>query len=162
MSFSRTFNVSGIVKYHDGVSKAMGIIFVQAATPFATGPGITGVWYDPTQSGHGLVVEVLPDNQILVERYAFDPAGTQQSWFLGVGSVSGNTAKITAVDQPTGGRFIPNFNPTKIVHNLWGTLKLTFTDCDHGKVEFASSAAGYGNGSMNLTRLTRPAGVVCP
>jgi hypothetical protein len=47
------------------------------------------------------------------------------------------------------------------VHNPWGSLTLTFTDCDHGKVDFASTA-GYGSGSMNLTRLTRPAGVVCP
>ena len=89
------------------------------------------------------------------------PAGTQQSWFLGVGSVSGNTATIGAVDQPTGGRFFPNFDPSKIVNNAWGTLTLTFTDCDHGKVDFASTA-GYGSGSMNLTRLTRPAGVTCP
>jgi plastocyanin len=161
MSFSRTFNVPGIVKYHDEVSKATGIIVVQAATQFAIGPGITGVWYDPAQSGHGLVVEVLPDNRMLVEWYAFDPAGAQQSWLLGVGSVNGNTATITAVDQPTGGRFIPNFDASKIVHNPWGSLTFTFTDCDHGKVDFASTA-GYGSGSMNLTRLTRPAGVVCP
>lgn len=161
MNFTRTFNTPGVIKYHDEVSKAAGVIVVQAASQFAIGPGMTGVWYDPAQPGHGLVIESLPGNQLLAEWYAFDPAGTQQSWFLGVGSVSGNSAKITSVDQPTGGRFIPNFDPTKIVHNPWGSLTLTFTDCDHGKVDFASTA-GYGSGSMNLTRLTRPLGVVCP
>jgi hypothetical protein len=158
-SFSRTFNVAGVVKYHDEVSKATGIIVVQDAS--AIGPGITGVWYDPAQPGHGLVIEALTGNQVLAEWYAFDPAGTQQSWFVGVGSITGNVATITAVDRPTGGRFIPNFDPTKVVHNPWGSLTLTFTDCDHGKVDFASTA-GYGSGSMNLTRLTLPAGVVCP
>jgi N-acetylneuraminic acid mutarotase len=121
----------------------------------------TGTWNDPMQPGHGLVLEALPGNQLLAEWFAFDPSGTQQSWFLGVGAITGNTATITAVDRPTGGRFIPNFDPTKIVHNPWGSLTFTFTDCDHGKVDFASTA-GYGSGSMNLTRLTRPVGVSCP
>jgi hypothetical protein len=49
--------------------------------------------------------------------YAFDPLGTQQSWFLGIGSVSSNVATITSVDQPAGGRFTPNFDASKIVHN---------------------------------------------
>ena len=134
---------------------------IYANVPVSASSGMTGTWYDPAQSGHGLVIEGLAGNQMLVEWYSFDPTGTQQSWFLGVGSINGNTATITAVDQPTGGRFIPNFDPTKIVHNPWGTLTLTFTDCDHGKVDFASTA-GYGSGSMNLTRLTRPVGLACP
>ena len=132
-----------------------------ANVPVTAAAGMTGAWYDPAQPGHGLVVEALPGNQMLATWFAFNPAGTEQSWFLGVGNVGGNTATITSVVQPTGGRFIPNFDPSKIINNAWGTLTLTFTDCDHGKVDFASTA-GYGNGSMNLTRLTRPAGVVCP
>ena len=42
--------------------------------------------------------------------------------------------------------------------NAWGTLTLSFTDADHGRVEF-SSTLGYGAGSMNFTRLTK---VVAP
>ena len=79
----------------------------------------------------------------------------------GVGTYSGNTATITAVSLPTGGRWIPNFDPNQIVNNLWGALTFTFTDCNHGKVDF-NSVLGYGTGSMNLTRLTQPAGVTCP
>jgi hypothetical protein len=30
----------------------------------------------------------------------FDPAGTQQAWFTGVGTYSGNTATIAAVSNP--------------------------------------------------------------
>ncbi len=119
--------------------------------PGTIDPGFTGSWYDPTQVGHGLFVEVLPDNQFLAAWFTFDPAGTQQAWFLGVGTYSGDAATINSVVQPTGGRWIPNFDPTRVVNNPWGTLKFTFTDCNHGKVEFASSA-GYGVGSMNLTR----------
>ena len=125
-----------------------------------TGAGFTGSWYDPAQSGHGLVLEELPGSEFLAAWFTFNPAGTQQSWFLGVGTYSAGTATITPVLQPTGGRWIPNFDPTKIVNNGWGSLKFTFDDCDHGKVDF-DSTLGYGTGSMSLTRLTHPAGIAC-
>jgi hypothetical protein len=133
----------------------------QGAAQFDIGPGITGSWYDPAQSGHGLLIEVLPDNRFYAAWFAFNPAGTQQAWFTGVGSYSGNTATITSVEQPAGGRWIPNFDPSQIVRNAWGTLTFTFTDCNHGTVNF-NSMIGYGTGSMNLTRLTLPAGLSCP
>ena len=107
-----------------------------------------------------MIVEVLPDNRFLAAWFTFNPAGTQQAWFLGVGTYEGDTATVSSVLQPTGGRWIPNFDPTRIANNPWGTLTFTFTDCNHGKVEFASTA-GYGTGSMNLTRLTQPAGLAC-
>ena len=125
------------------------------------GPGFTGAWYYPEQSGHGLIIEVLPDNRFYASWFSFNPAGTGQAWFTGVGVYTGNTATITSVVMPTGGRWIPNFDPTQIVPNPWGTLAFTFTDCNHGRVDF-NSVAGYGTGSMNLTRLTQPAGLSCP
>jgi hypothetical protein len=123
-------------------------------------PAFTGSWFDPAQNGHGLLIEVLPNSQFLAAWFAFNPAGTAQAWFTGVGTYNGNTATITNAFQPSGGRWIPNFDPSRVVNNPWGTLKFTFTDCAHGKVEFASTS-GYGTGSMNLTRLTQPAGLSC-
>ena len=43
------------------------------------GPAFTGSWYDPTQSGHGLMLEVLPDNHLLALWFAFNPAGDSAS-----------------------------------------------------------------------------------
>jgi hypothetical protein len=137
-------------------------LYGEVGLPFsAIGAGLTGAWYDPTQSGHGLFIEVLSNNRLFAGWFTFNPAGTQQAWFAGVGTYSGNTATITAVSLPTGGRWIPNFDPNQIVNNFWGTLTFTFTDCNHGKVDF-NSVLGYGTGSMNLTRLTQVAGLSCP
>jgi hypothetical protein len=127
---------------------------------FQIGAGMSGTWYDPAQSGHGLFIEVLPDNRLLAGWFAFNPAGTSQAWFAGVGTYSGDTATITSVDMPTGGRWIPNFDPRSVVHNAWGTLTFRFTDCDHGAVSFNSPS--FGVGTMSLTRLTRPLGLSCP
>ena len=134
---------------------------VAADVPGNIGPGMTGAWYDPAQSGHGLFVEVLPNQSAFVGWFTFNPAGTEQAWFGGTGTYVGKTLSILNVDQPTGGRWIPNFDPNQIVHNPWGTLTLTFTDCNHGRADFTSTL-GYGTGSMNLTRLTQPAGLSCP
>lgn len=146
-----------------GVGTDIGAFEVQSLAQSAgmIGPGYTGSWYDPAQSGHGLSVEVLNGNQFLAYWYTFSPDGSRQAWFLGIGTYVGNTATVTEVDQPTGGRWIPNFDPNKIVHQPWGKMTFTFTDCNHGRVDFASVVAGYGNGHMDLTRLTLPAGLTC-
>jgi N-acetylneuraminic acid mutarotase len=136
-------------------------LYGQAPAPVPIGPGFTGAWFDPAQSGHGLFIEILPNSRLLAGWFAFNPAGTQQAWFVGAGTYSGNMATITAVSLPTGGRWIPNFDPSQIVNNLWGTLTFSFTDCNHGRVDF-SSVLGYGTGSMTLTRLTQPVGLSCP
>ncbi len=124
------------------------------------GAGHSGSWFDPAQGGHGLMIEVLPDNQLFAAWFTYNPAGTQQAWFTGVGTYAGNRATISAI-QPTNGRWIPNFDQSSVAINPWGTLTITFQDCTHGRVDF-DSVRGYGSGSMTLARLTMPAGVACP
>jgi plastocyanin len=168
-----TFNDAGSFPYHCEVHGAMGMtgsITVQGSTggggntnvPITS--GFTGAWYDPQQSGHGIFIEVLPNNQILAWWFTFNPDGTQQAWFGNVGSIdpSSNEATVAAV-QTQGGRWIPNFDPSNITQPLWGTLTFKFSDCNHGEVDFISAvSSGYGSGHMDLTRLTQPAGLTCP
>lgn len=125
------------------------------------GPGFTGAWFDPAQSGHGLFIEILPDNRIQAAWFTFNPAGTEQAWFVGTGTYTGSTATLTSVAQPSGGRWVLNFDQGHVVFNSWGALTLRFDSCNNGTVEFTSTL-GYGAGSMNLTRLTQPAGLACP
>jgi hypothetical protein len=46
------------------------------------GPGITGVWIDPAQSGHGFIIEILPGEPLhmAVRWYVFD------RWVASLGS----------------------------------------------------------------------------
>jgi plastocyanin len=168
-SLTVTFPTPGTVGYHCDIHGApgqamFGTITVQAATSSGNvpiTPGFTGAWYDPTQSGHGIFLEVLPNNVLIAAWYTFTPDGTQQAWFVGTGPITNNTAVVSA-DLATGGAWIPNFDPTKIVNNPWGTLTFSFTDCNHGLVEFASTYLNYGTNHMNLARLTQPASLSCP
>ncbi len=144
-----------------GTGMAGSVVVQNPVTTVAIGPGFTGAWFDPNQSGHGLFLEVLPNNLMLAWWFTFNPEGTQQAWFGGTGPITGNTAVVTAAIT-TGGRWIPNFDPNSIVNTLWGTFTFTFTDCNHGRVEFSSVIPGYGSGSMALTRITEPASLTCP
>jgi len=131
-------------------------------TTTATGPiaAATGAWYNPATDGQGLVLESLSGGLLLATWYTQGPSPTGgQSWFTGVGTINGNQAFInmTIVD---GGRFIPNFNPAAIVRRTFGAMTLRIDSCSAGNVSW-SFGDGYGNGSMPLTRITTPAGVVC-
>jgi len=135
---------------------------VNAAAAFAITPGITGSWYNSTQSGHGFNLEVLPNNLIAGYWYVFDANGNNL-WLTGVGSYTGNTATLSMI-QVTGGLFPPNFDPTKIVRTPWGTLTLTFTDCNNGTAAWAPTAAGFAGSAspLGITRLTALNGLTCP
>ena len=161
LSVTREFDVPGQVAYHDEVTHAKGLIVVLAPTPGVITAAMTGSWYDPARSGQGLFIEILPGNQIFAAWLTFDPTGTQQAWIVGLGSYSGDTASIPNVAQPGGGAWGPAFDESKLIRNYWGSLIFTFTDCNHGRVDY-SSVAGYGSGSMNLARLTQPSGLQCP
>ncbi|HEX4481616.1 MAG TPA: hypothetical protein VH082_12445 [Rudaea sp.] len=130
-----------------------------ATTAFSISPAISGSWYDPAQSGQGFNVEVLANNQLLVYFYTFDAAGNNV-WLGGVGTIDGAVATI-ALYTTSGGFFTPNFDETKITHAAWGTLTMTFTDCNTGTAAWTSSASGYTSGNLPITRLTQISTLSC-
>ena len=128
----------------------------------AISPGFTGNWFDPSQSGHGFSIEVLPDNMMLAEWFVFAPYGGQ-AWIVATGPITGNTAVLQGYyPVGPGGLFPPNFNPSQLQNQPWGTITFTFTDCNSGKVSWLPTVAGYTGGSIPITRLTIPAGLICP
>ena len=133
-----------------------------AATAFSIGPGTTGNWFDSAESGHGFSIEVLPGNQMLAQWYVFAPNGGPV-WIVASGPIAGNSAVLQAFQKiGAGGRFPPNFDPSQLQNQLWGTLTFTFTDCNNGQASWQPVVAGYSSGSLPITRLTLPLGLSCP
>ena len=169
MNFMRTFNTPGIVKYHDEVTGAPGVIYVGVSPPVAApSPGaidssFTGTWFNSAQSGMGFMVEVLPGSpmQMLASWLTFSPEGAP-SWIVGIGPIDDDEATLQATHVVGGGaRFPPSFDPSNVASQSWGTLTFTFSDCARGRVNWSSVVPGYGSGGMDLTRLTVPAGLTC-
>jgi hypothetical protein len=137
-----------------------------SGSAFVIGPGITGNWYNPNQSGHGFSIEVLPGNTLLAEWYVFEPQQpSAPTWIVGTGPITGNQAIVQGLQTVgPGGLFPPNFNPAQVNRQIpWGTLIFTFSDCDTGHLHWMSTATGYpASGDLDLVRLTLPAGLSCP
>lgn len=118
----------------------------------------TGAWYDPNQAGQGLFIESLPDGRLLAWWFTFLPEGGQ-AWFGNVGSISGQGADLVPL-KTTGGRWIPNFDPTRISNPPLGSMRIQFSSCNSGLVSY-DFGEGFGRGTLALTRLTAPLGQFC-
>ncbi len=127
--------------------------------PKATGPvaALTGSWANPAQIGHGLQMEVLSGDRLVVAWYVFTSTGEQQ-WLIGAGPISGQSATVSVV-RPTGGRFIPNFNPSQVTNTPVGSLTVTALNCTSARVDY-NFGAGF-TGSFPITRVTSVRGVPC-
>ncbi|MHB8448418.1 MAG: hypothetical protein ACYC9P_10900 [Rudaea sp.] len=149
------------------------VVASQSAAISAITPGFTGNWYDPSQSGHGFSLEVLPGNWMLAEWFVYAPYGGQ-AWIVATGPITGNAAVLDAYyTYGPGGRFPPNFDASQVQDQPWGTIIFNFTDCNSGQVSWqptpgpaspstSPADSPYPSGSIPITRLTMPAGLSCP
>ena len=168
-----TFNTPGQIAYvcdpHADFMTGSITVNAVAATGQPIVPGLSGNWNDPTanQSGHGFQIEVLPGNGILAIWFVFDPAGSAQNWIYTQAAYdpAGSTVALPAFLEQ-GGTFPPHFDASKLTVTPWGTLQLSFSDCDNGTAAWtsnaASSAAGYGDVAFPIKRVTKIAGTTCP
>jgi len=152
--------VQGIQTVQANLATLADWVGVEGSGGFPITAAHSGMWYNPEQSGHGVTVEILPDNTMLVVWYVFDQAGNQ-IWLVGAGNYDDSTAAIE-VRISEQGLFPPDFVATDVITTVWGTLNFDFIDCNH--VDFSwQPAAGvdYAAGEMTLTRLTGIDGLSC-
>ncbi len=116
----------------------------------------TAAWYDPSRSGHGLGLEVIEGaagKTALAYWFTYDTDG-KQMWLYGTGTVVGDRASMT-VFKTRGGAYNGSFTPAQVVQEAWGSLELSFSDCNTGQLRYTPNAAGAAAGTMPLSRLTQ-------
>lgn len=120
----------------------------------------SGAWYGgPGQAGHGFSIEELPGNRFVIFWYAFDQSGNR-TWLVSQGVRRGNVmfADAYTID---GGQFPPDFDETATTRVEWGTLKITFDDCNNAVASWVPDQTGFSNGTMILNRLSSIVGAPC-
>ncbi|HEX6832758.1 MAG TPA: hypothetical protein VF132_04410 [Rudaea sp.] len=135
---------------------------VVTVPPFAIGGPISGLWYNPQQSGHGFTITTAQNNTFVAVWFVFTPNASAQSWVYMQGTYDPASTTVTVpatIESGTG--FPPNFDHSKVAVTSWGTVTFTFTDCNTGTVSWTSTLAGYGSGTMPLKRLTAIPGLAC-
>lgn len=131
------------------------------AFDFSINPGISGSWYDPGHDGEGWFVQILDDNKAVVYWFTYSPPGVggerAQAWIGGVGDIIGSsivvpTAGTVITDGPP---FGPDFDPVNVNRYPWGKLVLSFSNCNEGVMYYRSNDLDYGNGSLDLVRISQ-------
>ncbi len=126
---------------------------------FSANQNVTGSWNGPGQAGHGFIVEVVGEDQLLVYWFTFDSLGNPY-WLLAVGTLDGNSATLTAYSV-SGGLFPPLFDPAAVTEFEWGELIVSFESCTAGSISWVPIVAGFEAGSMSIERLTDIHGLKC-
>ena len=124
-------------------------------------PGISGSWFNPQQSGHGVTIEVLDETRVHGGWNVYDPQGNPINLYL-EGVIEGQSIRSQAY-VARGMRF-GSFDPRDNRIQAWGTVTLAFSSCDSATLSWNADGVaglGFGTGSMPLKRLSRIGGVGC-
>jgi hypothetical protein len=133
--------------------------FGQENTSVKINPGHNGAWFNPTTSGQGFLLDVMPEtNLAFLAWFTYDlvqPAPSETAtvgypghrWLTAQGPLKGNAANLN-VYLTRGGLF----DNSAAVRNIPdGTITLTFNDCTSGTVDYQLTSAGV-SGSIPIIR----------
>ncbi len=119
----------------------------------------SGSWYNPSQDGHGFVIEVLLNGDVLAYWYTYDQNGNQ-AWVFGVGVIENGELVIPEAFRTRGPAFGPDFNPDDLELIPWGEMRFDLS-CNAGEMSYNSTVAEFGADNIDLERLTALAGLAC-
>jgi hypothetical protein len=124
------------------------------------GGDFSGQWFDPNQSGQGLVIDVIHadvnNNRPMILTW-FVYVDGQPTWVQGAGvphSGSGSQAGMVIVQMDQVAIFrgvsFPLGEATATA-SLWGSITLSFVDANTGTMSWTSSYPGFNSGVMAIT-----------
>jgi hypothetical protein len=120
----------------------------------------SGTWFVPSRSGEGWLLEDLPGGRATVYWFTYDTAGNQ-AYATGVGTRSGGRYEFNELITTRGTLFGNAFNAANVQRVPWGSLTLTFSQCNQAQVRYASTVPGYGSAEYTAVRLADIAGAPC-
>ncbi|MEZ5483870.1 MAG: M28 family metallopeptidase [Lysobacteraceae bacterium] len=120
-----------------------------------------GYWYDPDQTGQGFHIQALDNGSVFTAWYTYDYDG-HYYWLVGSGTLADGVASFD-LSSTSGGTFPPSEQPEGISYTPWGTLSISFSDCNHAQAQWTPvDGSAFLAGEMQLVRLASPQSVACP
>ncbi len=123
--------------------------------------GLSGSWFDPARDGEGIIVEWLPNGDVLVVFFTYDQDDNQM-WLIGIGQASGKSVTMDALYPATFSRWGADYDTADVTISNWGSFTLNWSDCDQLAFDYISTVAGFGSASRAYSRLSRLSGTQCP
>ena len=121
--------------------------------------GISGPWFNPEQSGHGLSISLVDGGtRAAVIWHVYDNAGEPLTLYV-EGVVEGREIR-GVVYAPIGMRFA-EFDPDSLALPVWGEVTMRFDSCAEGTLSWTSSTQGFSDGSIPIVPLAPIAALPC-
>ena len=124
------------------------------AYPVEISRHMSGSWYNPMQSGHGLSVEVLSPGRSIFYWYVYNPDGTP-TFLIADGENNGDTIFATLYHH-TGMRW-GVFDPDDNDRQIWGEATLEFVNCGFAIFTYEATHGDqdipFGEGRIELSKL---------
>lgn len=117
--------------------------------PMLVNYGISGSWYEPATSGQGLVLELVPETNLMVAYWFTYPiAGGAREWYLAMGDISGDSVGFTIYQTENG-----YFDEASLVQtDPVGSAQLIFSSCTEASWIYQIDTIGV-SGEIPLQRL---------
>lgn len=138
-------------------------LLVHSTGAAAVEPSYSGSWYRPSESGSGFNLEIFEEERALLYWYTYDDAG-EPVWLYSEGAIDGDRIDFD-VYYADGMRF-SDLDTADKVNRPWGTLTMTFQDCDHATISYESTLEGLphspvGARDLPVERLVNLLGLPC-
>mgnify|MGYP001820037037 CR=1 FL=1 len=151
-----------------GSKSASVTVMVTASPDFLINPGLNDAWFNSLTSGQGFFFNVFPDTGIFfMAWFTYDVQRPGEGvtavvgepghrWITAQGPFNGNTATLNAT-LTSGGLFD---DPTSVTNDSYGTVTITFSDCDNAELEYDFPEAGV-SGVVPVTRVVKDNVALC-
>lgn len=144
--------------------------YPDAYNPLPIDGYLTGSWYDPAHGGEGLLINVFGNGSgartLFAAWFTYDPLGLP-FWLTAQAQVPPGKVDVSGVPMYyfTGGGFAGNFGSSADLH-AWGTLSLSFVDCNTIKFGYNGSTDAQtngpkGSGTRTWKRVAEMNGMAC-
>ena len=135
---------------------------VDGQPDYLINPDINGLWYDQSEPGHGIQVQLIDNDgtlRVLITWYVFYQG--QPMWLIGVADVDRDRVNVPmTVTRGTG--FGSEFNGQDVINNDWGTVELVFASDSELSVRWQSNWVDGEAGALSMSHLSRPVPISIP
>ena len=142
------------------IDKWFGKDFDPDAAPFVLNAGLNDAWFNAATPGQGAFITVYPGlNSVFLALFTYDTQDNgasatfgegDQRWLTAFGSFSGNTATLDV--ELTEGGVMDSASPAVSQKSGYGTITITFTDCENGVLTYSFPSLGL-SGTIPLSRV---------
>ena len=147
---------------HKRLNILMMILLAWSVTGVAQVPsGISGVWYNPAQDGHGVSIEILDAHRAIAFWYVYDRDGRPVHLYID-GRIEGQ--EIHGIAYAGSGMRFGDFDPATLNLDQWGQVDLEVHSCRDLTLRYRGQSAlgaSFGSGEIHMQRLSQLRGLPC-